>query len=508
METPAKPTDELQPGDPSRDPSDPSNATGSDPTSETDVDPPLLDPETPPNTDANNCVGEECGDATPTGGERVPVADPGDARPDHDRGGEHLLSTTKAVGPKKLQASAAAYGMVVTNVVYITGTVGPTGESPVFAVAGSRQGDGLASDGQFLITSRQSRFGFKGDLQITQKVDVGALIELDFFGLHENEGPTSVIQPAVRLRLAKLDIGTERFRFIAGQDWSVITPRLPTSLSHMVVAAHTFSGAVWGRLPQVTFVFRQPVGKQDGALGKPAFKLQVSATRTFSGDGFGGGITRFDLADPGTLSRLPQAQLRMSFESEMLTIGAAGHLGRDSFPVARLDADGALTTIDDHVPTWMGTADLKVAGKWVWIAGQGYIGYNANNMLSGQGVRYDTWTEDDVDIDDPRLGEDRDVVGLPAGGGWLEFGAYLGTPKVRLVASGGADVGWQNRVAVGSRWLNMGVLAGLIYAPVPMFDMSLEYQRIQSYYRTPEEPDGSASLGTNDFVATTFRLKF
>ena len=437
------------------------------------------------------------------------VADPGDARPDGPSTHENVLALEKKLGPKQIEVSAAVYGMVVTNVVFNTGTVGPTGESPVFAPAGSTIGEGLATDGEFLITARQSRFGLKGGVQITQRVDINGLIEVDFFGLHENEGPTSVLQPGVRLRLAKLDVGDDRFRFIAGQDWSIVTPRLPTSLSHMVVAAHSFAGAVWGRLPQVTFAFRQPLGKADSPLGEPKFSVQISAARNFSGEGFGGGITRFDKPDPGTLGLLPVGQARVAFESKVFSLGAGGHIGRENHQVARLDGDGNLTTIDDHVPTWMVTGDLKLASKWVWFAGQGYYGHNINGMLSNQGVRFDRWSADEIDPADPRVGQPRDVVELPGGGGWAEIGALLGTEKVQLVASGGADVGDRELVAVGGRWLNTGVLAALIYAPIPQFDMSIEYQRIMSFYRgSSEDAPLRETRGNNDFVAASFRFKF
>ncbi|HLT35428.1 MAG TPA: hypothetical protein VK034_04060, partial [Enhygromyxa sp.] len=422
---------------------------------------------------------------------------------------EHLIAVEKQLGPKRIDTYAAAYGFVMANVVFDTGTVGPTGESPVFAIAGSAIGEGLPTDGQFLITARQSRFGFKGALQITERVDINGLIEVDFFGLHENEGPTAVIQPGVRMRLAKLEVGDQRFRFIAGQDWSVVTPRLPTSLSHTVVAAHSFGGAVWGRLPQVTFAFRQPFGGADSRLGEPAFTLKISAARHFSGDGFGGGITRFDRPDPGTLSLLPVAQMHVGIDSKVLSIGVGGHLGRETHQVARLAEDGSLTTIDDQVPSWMATADLKLASKWVWFATQGYYGRNINGMLSNQGVRFDLWSADAIDPADPRVGQPRDVVDLPGAGGWAEIGALLGTEKVQLVASGGADVGDRELVAIGGRWLNTGILTALIYAPIPQFDMSLEYQRIMSFYRgSSDDAPVSETRGNNDFVATSFRFKF
>lgn len=491
-ESPEHPHDELE--------TPPEAVQPQEPDSDSDPDP---DPATDEHASPHNPE-----PATPDPSEPE-VADPGDARPDGELQHENLLAIEKRLGPKQIEVSAAVYGMVVTNVVFNTGTVGPTGESPVFASPGSTIGDGLATDGQFLITARQSRFGLKGAVQISQRVDIKGMIEVDFFGLHENEGPTSVLQPGVRLRLAKLDVGDDRFRFIAGQDWSVVTPRLPTSLAHMVVAPHTFAGAVWGRLPQVTFAYRQPVAKADSPLGDPKFTLQVSVVRNFSGEGFGGGITRFDKPDPGTLGLLPVGQMHIGFQSKVFSIGAGGHIGRETHQVARLDADGSLTTIDDHVPTWMVTGDLKLASKWLWLAGQGYYGRNINGMLSNQGVRFDRWSADELDPADPRVGQARDVVDLPGGGGWVEIGALLGTEKVQLVASGGADVGDRQLVAVGSRWLNTGVLATLIYAPIAQFDMALEYHRIMSFYRgASDDAPVRETRGNNDFVAASFRFKF
>ncbi len=436
------------------------------------------------------------------------LADSGDARPTAPPNPNPLLEAKGNIGPKQMPASVSVYGMVMTNVVYDSGTVVPTAESPVIAQVGSRVGEGLPTDGLFLISARQSRLGVKASVQLTDKLDIQGMLEVDFFGLHENTGPAGVIQPGLRLRLGKLELGSKRFRFIAGQDWSVMTPRLPTSLSHSIVAPHTQSGAVWGRLPQVTFLLRQPI-KGGQKLGNPRFQLAVSIVRNFSGDGFGGGVTRFDLPDPGTLSRLPAAQARIAFESDMLSIGAAGHIGRETHPVARLDADGNLKTIDDNEPNWLVTGDVQLKTKWVWLLGEGYYGVNANGMLAGQGVRHDVWTAELVDPADPRLGKDRNVTALPGGGGWAEFGALLGTKKVQAFVSAGVDKGYLDKVAVGGRWLNFGVLAGILYAPFEVFDMSLEFQRIASHYRAASEDAPRAQkLGINEFLALSFRFKF
>lgn len=437
----------------------------------------------------------------------APLADAGDARHNAPPNPDPLLSAEGKVGAKQMPASVAIYGIISANAVYDSGSVGPTDDSPVFALVGSNVDNGLSTDGAFLVTARQTRIGVKANIQLTERLDMAGNVEVDFFGLHDSSGPAGVIQSGLRLRLAKLEFGSAKHRLIAGQDWSVVTPRLPTSLSHMVVAPHTQSGAVWSRIPQITYLFKQPIASAS-KLGNARFQLALSVARNFSGDQQPG-VVRFDLPDPGTASRLPVAQARVGFESDMFSIGAGGEVGRETHQVARLDAQGDLHTIDDDVPIWMVTGDMQIKTKWVWLLGEGYYGININGMLSNQGVRHDTWTADMVAPDDPRLGLDRDVVSLPGYGGWAELGVLLGTPKVKLVGSGGADIGRGDLVAEGARWLNIGGLAALIYAPFEVFDMSLEYQRINSYYHHDDPSTPLAQrLGRNNYVATTFRFKF
>jgi hypothetical protein len=468
--------------------------------------PPASDGEVEPSPDPTAVIDIEAAEPEPK--PPAPKADAGDARITAPPKEDPLLKVEGKLGPKEMPASVAVYGIVAVNAVYDSGTVGPTDDSPVFTTVGSGVGAGLPSDGVFLITARQSRLGVKGSVQLTEKLDIKGMIEVDFFGLHENAGPGAVIQPGLRLRMAKIDFGSKKHRLVVGQDWSVVTPRLPTSLSHMVVAPHTQSGAVWNRLPQITYWFEQPVAP-NSKLGNAKFKLALSVARNFSGDAFGGPVIRFDIPDPGTASQLPLGQAHLGFESDILSFGVGGSIGRETYQVSRLDDSNDLTTIDDHVPTWMVTGDLQIKTKWVWIAGQGYYGVNINGMLSNQGVRHDVWTTDEVVMTDPRLGLDRDVVSLPGYGGWAEIGALLGTPKVKLVASGGADVGRRDLVAEGARWLNAGFLTGLIYAPFEVFDMSLEYQRIQGYFhRSDPAAPLEQRMGVNDYVAMTFRFKF
>jgi hypothetical protein len=418
--------------------------------------------------------------------------------------------------------------MLIVSAGYNTGTPFPTQDVPVGAQKGSIVGDGLPTDGGFLITPRSSRFGGMGQVQVTDKTDVKAQIELDFFGLHEDSGPGGVVMSAPRIRLAFAEYGSKRVRFIAGQTWSVVTPRLPTSIGHAAIALHTFSGAVWNRLPQLTLAVKQPLARSK--LAGSAFSVQVSAVRSVSADGFGGfdcpaevaspppidhpasapppscRIVRFDTWDPGTLSRFPAAQMRVGFDSDLLSLGVGGHAGAEAWFVTRSTADGGVRVDKQLVPSWMATTDVQVKTKWFWIMGQGYIGENLNGMNSRQGVREFVWQG--VADTDPRFGTARRYTALPALGGWVEVGVPLGTDRVKLVGSAAADVGRASAIAPGQILTAIGAFGGLIVSPHPNVDASLEYVRNIAIFRAGATYTRASTRGFNDNMTFNVRVKF
>ncbi len=73
-----------------------------------------------------------------------------------------------------------------------------------------------------------------------------------------------------------------------------------------------------------------------------------------------------------------------------------------------------------------------------WIATQLWMGANLNGLFGRQGVLVEPW---DVEKGDPLYDLGETATALEGMGGWLEFGVPLGHPDVKLVLSGGADVG-------------------------------------------------------------------
>ena len=434
------------------------------------------------------------------------------------------LTVATSVGDRTI--SFTAYGMVLVNTVYNTGTPAPTQESPIGAVVGSGIDDELETDGSFIITPRQSRFGFRTDVDIDEDTDLVGRLEMDFFGFGENRGPGATTQTSVRLRHANMNIGGERWRFIAGQDWSLVTPRLPTSLSHAAIAVHVFSGVLFNRLPQLQV--RNVSSLSD------SFRLQtaVAVTRPHGGHGTGP-FSRFDVPDPGARGGLPYLQGRIALVSDVFELGFAGHVGRERYLVdVGVDRTPGFrygeTLVDEqYVETWLASVDLRLTVGNFWLHTQGWTGANLTGLFGRQGIYVDRWRDyEDTFADGNLSGTVQGVEAISSFGGWAEMGLGLGNSDLTLVASAGGDFGDEADVDFMRVYRNIGFFGGLIYKPLPFLDASLEYYRTITYYRPDleyrlqedyredmdplrgEDAPRRMREGHNDSISFNLRFKF
>ncbi len=409
-----------------------------------------------------------------------------------------MLFTSNAVAqeqPSEAEVSVTPYAQMIVNLGLNTGTAQPSQEAPVGAPAGSNVGDGLPSDGSFFITGRQSRVGLKGKYILDNDIDATAKVEVDFWGLHEDGGPTGITQPSLRLRLGYADVGGKSWRVFAGQTWSVMTPRLPMSIGHSAIVLHTGSGVLWQRLPQLGVSLNHGLGDADDAS---TLGLKLAVVRSVSGEPGAGAITRADNSDPGAASQLPGAEGHVGYESKLIGVGVGGHFSREKFQtVDSLGVAGDVT-----VSSWAASADFKLTTDWFWLGGQGYTGANLNGMFSRQGVLL---TRGATDPTDPAFTEIRDAESLPAVGGWLELGVPIGK-RVKAVASVGAEVGDEDKVSVGAAKSNLGIFGGVFYSPAERLTTSVEYYRTDTRYRAPAGAPDAQRKGTNDNITLNFKL--
>ncbi len=416
------------------------------------------------------------------------------------------------------------YGMGVLNVVHNTGRGAPTAEAPVAAVLGSGYDDELRGQGSLTLSARQSRFGLRAAATWAEGARADSTIEFDLWGLNESNGAGTITQTTVRLRHAFFRIGNDRWRVLAGQHWSVITPRLPTSHGHMAVALHTASGALWNRLPQLTL-------EMDAPVGASTFMWRLSVARPQSGDG-ARNLLRTDQPDPGALSQLPYLQTRVALRTGAVELGLAGHLGQETYERATgIETEpgfrsGEVRYAETDVLTWLVSADLRATFGPMWLQGQAWAGSNVNGLFGRHGVLIDVWDADDVFSAGALSGEIRDVEGVFALGGWGELGLGLGDSGLSLVTSFGIETGDEDDVDYGQSYESWNAFGGLLYRPVSWFDVSLEYLYSRTSYRADleyrdlpgyrvdadplrgEAPPTRMIRGQNNSVALTTRLRF
>lgn len=451
--------------------------------------------------------------------------DASSSRPDEPVQPEDVEGASWAELASRARFSINTYGVIVTNAVLNTGAVAPTLEAPIGAKRGSLLDDELPGQGSFLITARQSRVGVKANAQWAEDARVEARLELDLWGIHETEGPGTITQTSLRLRSAYMRLSDGGLHFLAGQNWVVITPRVPKAYGHMAVALHSESGAVWNRLPQLTLELNSDFGA--GLQGKAFF----SVVRPHSGDGERG-ITRFDTQAPGPQSSLPWLQSRLALRHAHFEFGVAGHFGYERFEVAvGTETEpgyryGELRMKDVDVMTWLVSTDAHLEVGDFWFNGQLWMGQNLNGMFSHHGVLTDTWDQDDVFAEAALVGQLRDVTPLQAYGGWGELGLNFGDSGWSALTSVGVETGPRSDVDYGKRYRNIGLFGALMWSPLSFMDVSVEYLRSMTFYRPDlenredpafrndedllggDEPPARESMGFNDSFSLNFRLRF
>jgi hypothetical protein len=231
-------------------------------------------------------------------------------------------------------------------------------------------------DGTFNMTSRQSRFGFN-----IYGPDLGSFkssgkFEMDFYGAGGAENKS-----IFRMRKAylKLDWPEEDFSILAGQDYDIISPLLPTTVNFLVQGR---AGNIGYRHPQLTLT------KGFGFNNDSRFQIEAGVSRTI------GDNPPNSPGDTGEDAGFPTMQSRLSYTFPFLsgqktTVGVSGHYGQEEW-----DIDNADNNVD--YDSWSINLDLNVPfTEQVGFKGEVYTGENLDDYYGGilQGVNSALMTE-------------------------------------------------------------------------------------------------------------------
>jgi hypothetical protein len=234
-------------------------------------------------------------------------------------------------------------------------------------------------------SARQSRFGLKADGSAIAKAigatELNAVLEADFQGgyLAANNGLFYMSLPRLRLASVHLVFGPEEI--ILGQDWGLVGPVAPLSLSHVSTQALVGAGNL--------FANRFPMLASRTTLGIFGFEVGVLApTGTDPGSQNPPAITVPRTQGGPDKTMLPSFQARVSLSPRVLgqkaTIGLGGHYSRMQLtPAATATPPDPQTQVD----SWALCADLVLPITKVFtVRGEAFYGANLSQFSTRAGV--------------------------------------------------------------------------------------------------------------------------
>jgi hypothetical protein len=111
------------------------------------------------------------------------------------------------------------------------------------------------------LSAQQSRLGFRLDTRVPG-MGLLAYVETDFVGVSPGNAAVTTNGNTVRMRLFWVNLTRNKYEFLAGQSWSLLTPNrrsispLPADIFNTVVVdPNNHVGLAWTRAPQVRFAY-------------------------------------------------------------------------------------------------------------------------------------------------------------------------------------------------------------------------------------------------------------
>jgi hypothetical protein len=256
----------------------------------------------------------------------------------------------------------------------------------------------LGSNGSFGGTLRQSQIGLQVFGPNVGSAHSSAEVKFDFAGAFPGS-PNGVALGQLRLRTGAIRMDWADTSIVAGQDTLFFAPLAPTSLASLAVPALSYSGNLWGWIPQIRVEHRSTL-----AEGK-TLSFQAGILDSFSGD-VPGSEYYARQASWGEQSGQPAYALRVAWTQNVLgqsfTVGFGGYYGRQNWGLGR------------EVGGWAGTTDLTLPlGKYFGLMGEFYRGRATAGIGGAAGQ--------DVVMSGPITSPATIIQGVDSMGGWLQL---------------------------------------------------------------------------------------
>ena len=322
------------------------------------------------------------------------------------------------------------------------------------------------SGGSFGGTLRQSEIGLEVFGPHVAGARTKADLQMDLAGGFPQtfNGVNSGI---LRLRTGTMRLDWKNTSIVAGQDSIFFSPGSPTSFASLAVPALSYSGNLWGWIPQLRVEHRVPLGEESNLVVEGGIVDPVSGEPpvfSFYRQPQGGEASR----QPGYGSRVGWTR---TLFGQPLRIGMGGYYSRQDYRFNRM-VDG-----------WAGMADMDIPlGSKFSLSGKVFRGRGLGGLGGGIG-RSVLWNGD--------LGQPTTMVrAINAVGGWTQL-KYRATSTLEFNAAVGLDNPYSADIhlfapharAYGDPTLikNQGGFFNVIYRPRSDLLFSAEYHRLKTF---------------------------
>jgi len=248
----------------------------------------------------------------------------------------------------------------------------------------------------FTVDARTSRLGFKMEGPRVEQLnaDLRGCLEFDFQGAINGSKNKGGVQ--LRRAYAELVDAENQRRFLAGQEWEIVSPLAPQMLNYLPGG---FAGSIQYRRAQVRF-------EQGFTLSKDFQMLaQIAVCDNILGDYTSTpGVSAATSGWPVIEGRCAVALFKDARDGLPITLGVSGHIGEQYYKFSPIAGTFANTSERVAVDAWSANLDADVPlTKKLRVQGEYYVGANVSSFIGGINQGVDLYR--------------RDALG--ASGGWL-----------------------------------------------------------------------------------------
>ena len=248
----------------------------------------------------------------------------------------------------------------------------------------------------FTVDARTSRIGFKMEGPRVEQLnaDLRGCLEFDFQGAINGSKNKGGVQ--LRRAYAELVDAENQRRFLAGQDWEIISPLCPQMLNYLPGG---FAGSLQYRRAQIRF--------EQGYTLSPDFQTlaQFAVCDNILGDYTSTpGVSAATSGWPVLEGRVAVSLFKDARNGRPITLGVSGHIGEQYYKFSPIAGTFANTSERVAVDTWSANfdADVPLTEKFR-LQGEYTVGANLSSFCGGINQGVDLYR--------------RDALG--ASGGWL-----------------------------------------------------------------------------------------